>query len=125
MPRAMSRATEPVGITSTGARPSWPRRMTEPLPNWRSICASAVSSAFSRSEPPEPPGVLRSEGAMRTCLRVMRMSMAGTLRTGSDSVLVVLRGPWGRPAGRVELGTRAARRPRVDPVVQVPYETRE
>src|SRR5215207_7373978 len=49
MPSATSRAIEPVGMTSTGARSSLPRRMTEPLPNWRSICASAVSSAFSRS----------------------------------------------------------------------------
>src|SRR5215213_7241262 len=49
MPRATSRATEPVGMTSIGARTSSPRRMTEPLPNCLSICARAVSSALSRS----------------------------------------------------------------------------
>src|SRR3954470_3832509 len=48
-PSATSRAIDPVGMTSTGARSSLPRRMTEPLPNWRSIWASAVSRAFSRS----------------------------------------------------------------------------
>ena len=48
MPRAMSRAIEPVGMTSIGARTSSPRRITEPLPNWRSIWASAASSALSR-----------------------------------------------------------------------------
>ena len=49
MPSATSSAMEPVGMTATGARSSLPRRMTEPLPNWRSIWASAVSRAFSRS----------------------------------------------------------------------------
>src|SRR5699024_8362722 len=43
-PRAASRATDPVGMTSTGGRVSSPRRMIEPLPNWRSICARALSS---------------------------------------------------------------------------------
>src|SRR6186713_1856490 len=49
MPRAMSRAIDPVGMTSMGARTSSPNRITEPLPNCRSICARAVSSALSRS----------------------------------------------------------------------------
>src|SRR3954451_12494507 len=49
MPRATSRAIEPVGMTSIGGRLFSPRRITDPLPNWRSICARAVSSAFSRS----------------------------------------------------------------------------
>ena len=49
MPSATSSAIEPVGITSIGTRTSSPSRMTEPLPNCRSIWASAVSSAFSRS----------------------------------------------------------------------------
>src|SRR5690242_15979088 len=49
MPSATSSAIDPVGTTSTGARSSLPSRMTEPLPNCRSIWASAVSSAFSRS----------------------------------------------------------------------------
>ena len=34
---------------------------------------------------------------MRTCLRGMRMSMAGTLRTGSDNAAVLRPEPWGRP----------------------------
>src|SRR3954452_2700090 len=38
-------------MTSSGARVSSPRRITEPLPNCFSICASATSSAFSRSPP--------------------------------------------------------------------------
>ncbi len=49
MPSAMSREIAPVGMISTGARASSPIRMTDPLPNWRSIWASAVSGAFSRS----------------------------------------------------------------------------
>jgi len=48
---ATSNAMEPVGIDSMGARPSSPNRMTEPLPNWRSIWARAASSALSRSLP--------------------------------------------------------------------------
>ena len=39
MPRATSRAIDPVGITSIGARTSSPRRITDPLPNCLSICA--------------------------------------------------------------------------------------
>src|SRR3954451_22851309 len=49
MPSATSSAMDPVGMTSTGARPSSPRRMIDPLPNWRSIWLSAASRAFSRS----------------------------------------------------------------------------
>ena len=37
------------GSPRSGARVSSPSRMTEPLPNCRSICASAASRAFSRS----------------------------------------------------------------------------
>ena len=48
MPSATSRAIDPVGITSTGARSSLPSRMTEPFPNCRSIWARADSRAFSR-----------------------------------------------------------------------------
>src|SRR5580693_5933551 len=48
-PSATSSAIEPVGITSTGTRVSSPRRMIEPLPNWRSIWSSADSRAFSLS----------------------------------------------------------------------------
>src|SRR6185437_3116248 len=46
MPRATSRAIEPLAMISTGVRVSSPRRMTEPLPNCRSICMSAASSAL-------------------------------------------------------------------------------
>ena len=49
MPSATSRAMDPVGMTSIGARTSSPRRITEPLPYCLSIWASAASSAFSRS----------------------------------------------------------------------------
>ncbi len=50
-PRAMSRAVDPVEMTSMGSFGLSPRRMTAPLPNCRSICASAASRAFSRSVP--------------------------------------------------------------------------
>ena len=36
-------------MTSIGARTSSPRRITDPFPYCLSICASAASSAFSRS----------------------------------------------------------------------------
>ena len=49
IPKATSSAMDPVGITSIGARPSSPSRMTDPLPNCRSICDRAVSRARSRS----------------------------------------------------------------------------
>src|SRR3981189_954572 len=49
MPSATSSAMAPVGITPTGTRPSSPRRITEPLPNWRSIWLRTSSNAFSRS----------------------------------------------------------------------------
>jgi hypothetical protein len=51
MPSATSSAMDPVGITSTGARASSPSRMIAPLPNCRSIWASAVSRDFSLSPP--------------------------------------------------------------------------
>jgi hypothetical protein len=50
MPSAMSSPSEPVdvdSISATGLSP--PSRMIEPLPNCRSIWASAESSAFCRS----------------------------------------------------------------------------
>ena len=41
--------SSPVGITSSGARISSPRRITEPLPNCFSMLARAASRALSRS----------------------------------------------------------------------------
>src|SRR4051812_48948122 len=73
MPSATSRAIDPVGITSIGARVSSPSRMTAPLPCCRSICASAVVSALSRSKP-----------AMDAPLDLLGRTSA-TLRVGSDS----------------------------------------
>ena len=49
MPRATSRAREPVGITWTGGRESSPRRMTDPFPNCLSIWDSATWRALLRS----------------------------------------------------------------------------
>ena len=46
MPRATSRAREPVGIASTTTPVFSPRRMMEPLPKLRSIWATQVSRAF-------------------------------------------------------------------------------
>src|SRR5919206_3295830 len=49
MPRAMSRAIEPVGMTLIACAVLSPSRMTEPLPNCLSIWARAMSRALSRS----------------------------------------------------------------------------
>src|SRR5581483_4705628 len=49
MPSARSSAIDPVGIESTCILATSPSRMIAPLPNWRSIWASAVSRAFSLS----------------------------------------------------------------------------
>ena len=50
MPSARSSDSAPVGIASTFTwAPSSPMRMTVPLPNWRSICASAPCRAASRA----------------------------------------------------------------------------
>src|SRR3954463_7384955 len=65
MPSATSRAIDPVGITSIGARVSSPSRMTAPLPCCRSICASAVVSALSRSKPAMDAPLDRSDGRRR------------------------------------------------------------
>src|SRR5690349_10405109 len=50
-PSATSRAMELVGMTAICMTGRSPSRITEPLPNCLSICASASSSAFSRSGP--------------------------------------------------------------------------
>ena len=68
MPSATSSAIDPVGITSIGARASSPSRMIEPLPNCRSIWASAVSRDFSLS-PALPPAL--SLPAMDTPVGIM------------------------------------------------------
>src|SRR5450759_2897968 len=50
-PRAMSRASDPVGTNCMSSLTGWsPRRMTLPLPNWRSICVTAASRALSLSK---------------------------------------------------------------------------
>src|SRR5689334_15922922 len=46
MPSAMSRPSEPVEIASISRASRWPSFMIEPLPNARSICASAASRAL-------------------------------------------------------------------------------
>src|SRR6516164_6240006 len=77
----MSSAIAPVGITSIGARTSSPSRMTEPLPNWRSIWARAVSRALSLS-PPLPPGL--SMPAMDTPAGIRGFLSALTLLAATD-----------------------------------------
>ena len=74
----LKEAGEPVGMTSTGGRPSSPRRMIEPLPNCRSIWPSAASRAFARS-------FVRSAGAaMLTSCSVGLLRCAGRrMRTGA------------------------------------------
>jgi hypothetical protein len=49
MPRALSRARELVDITGTSTTALPPNFMMAPLPNWRSTCVMALSSAFSLS----------------------------------------------------------------------------
>src|SRR5450759_933957 len=51
MPRATSRAMDPVGMTSMGTRTSAPSRITAPLPCAFSICAITAYSDFARSAP--------------------------------------------------------------------------
>ncbi len=52
MPSARSSDSAPVGMASTlTCAPSSPMRMTEPLPNWRSIWVSAPCRAASRALP--------------------------------------------------------------------------
>src|SRR5262249_11341373 len=79
MPRAMSRLSEPVGTVSMSiALECLPSRMIEPLPNARSICDSAASSAFDLSM--EAPSTTRSAGwAIDTLLMTMilRVDNAG------------------------------------------------
>src|ERR671927_216866 len=50
-PSATSRAMEPVVMTAVCTTGRSPSRITEPLPNCLSICASARSRALSRSGP--------------------------------------------------------------------------
>src|SRR5262249_3161594 len=59
IPRARSSASEPVETAPTETCGRSLIRMTEPLPNARSICPSAASSACSRSTI-QPPTVLKS-----------------------------------------------------------------
>src|SRR5450756_1450587 len=50
-PRAMSRASDPVGTNCMSSLTGWsPRRMTLRVPNWRSICVTAASRALSLSK---------------------------------------------------------------------------
>src|ERR1700749_2437751 len=81
-PSATSRAIDPVGITSTGTRACSPSRMTEPLPNCRSIWTSAASRALSLS--PALSGAGLPLGAMRTPCRVVVRFRSPTLRATTD-----------------------------------------
>src|SRR3954452_2198755 len=61
MPRAMSRPSEPEEMPSMSIALSFlPSRMTEPLPNWRSIWVSAADRAFDLSI--EDPSTRRRAG---------------------------------------------------------------
>src|SRR3954453_2541036 len=74
MPRAMSRAIEPVGMTFMATSGLSPRRMTEPLPNCLSIWARAMSRALSRSSV-----------AMMATFEVLGKLSGSTLGRGSDN----------------------------------------
>src|SRR5690606_4828674 len=89
IPSATSREMDPVGIDSMGGRLSSPRRMMVPLPNWRSICASAVSRALSRS----------AAATGNPCwVGAFFFMMGVTLRRGSD-ILRRLLPRCGQPSG--------------------------
>ena len=88
MPSATSSAIAPVGITSIGARASSPSRMIEPLPNCRSIWASAVSRDFSLS-PGLPPAL--SLPAMDTPVGVKGFLSGPTLRAATDKLRALVR----------------------------------
>src|SRR5579859_1151852 len=93
-PSATSSAIDPVGITSIGSRVSSPRRMTEPLPNCRSIWSRADSRALSLSPARSRVDlVFPAIGGLPAGI--------GGLRASSASPGVVLRyGPAGLPADR-------------------------
>src|ERR1017187_812731 len=88
MPSATSSEIAPVGITSIGARPSSPSRMIEPLPNCRSIWASAVSRDLSLS--PALPAALSlpalSLPAMWTPVGIKGFLPDQTLRATTDKL---------------------------------------
>src|SRR3954451_1996756 len=88
-PRAMSRATEPVGITFIATSGESPRRMTDPLPNCLSIWARAMSRALSRSSV-----------AMMATFGCRCSGSSPTLGRGSDS----FRGPSTSVDGRRTCG---------------------
>src|SRR5439155_6583078 len=82
MPSATSRAIEPVGIAATWLTGLSPSRITEPLPNCLSICASARSSAFSRSGP----APIAATPGRFDVLPLGRLVTADTLGAGSDRI---------------------------------------
>src|SRR5271169_3314253 len=71
----MSSPSEPVGIVSISTA-FWflPRRMIEPLPNARSICASAASSALVLST--KVPSTTRRLGWLTTLLLLSRSALS-------------------------------------------------
>src|SRR5918995_709787 len=99
MPRAMSRAIEPVGMTFMATSGLSPSRMTEPLPNCLSIWARAMSRALSRS----------SVAMVFTFGEVAWSGSVSTLERGSDTS-----GGCGRPVEeRPACGLRTQSRPNV------------
>src|SRR3954447_20432479 len=86
-------------MTSSGARVSSPRRITEPLPNCFSIWASATSSAFSRSPPAMSvhlfPGPARP--ASQGFDRALVASSGQTLDRATDIPLDERYGLWRTP----------------------------
>src|SRR5690606_36352613 len=84
------------GMTSTGGRVSSPSRMIEPLPNWRSIWASALSSEEPRSFEAD---LLEDFGAAMGCSflsagRADVVTIAATLSADPD-----IRSPPPMPCG--------------------------
>src|SRR5208283_3323969 len=83
----MSRPSEPVGIVSTSATLTFlPRRMIEPLPKARSICASAASSALVLST--NAPSTTRRFGWLTARLLLSRSALGKQLRRVPGDPLV-------------------------------------
>ena len=120
MPSAVSRASDPVGMTDDVVpRAGRPSRMIEPLPNCRSICVSAVSTARHFSFDFSVAFTLDiwspfSPGSPRRAIRAIIDSEAGRLRLSEASGPPIFsprttpRSPCRAAAGRF----RARRSPR-------------
>src|SRR5512137_3068094 len=112
-PSAMSSASEPVGTNCMSSLTGWsPRRMTLPLPNWRSICVTAASRALSLSKV----ALLSCSGRGKVCYGSVHCTgpfQVATIQDHPDDTkcadVHVLQGK--RVTGTAESGHRDVRQP--------------